>query len=309
MNAIEAQDLVREYAPGRGACGVSFRVAMGECYGVLGRNGSGKSTLVQLLLGLERASSGTLAVLGTPVRRGSRRHLARCGAALERSAHWRSLSGRQNAWFAARSYGLSRAVIARRLARWLDAADLTDQADEPVATYSFGMRKKLSLVEALVPEPDLLVLDEPTAAVDAHFALCLTEEIRRRCAEGKSTFLASNDPDWLGGAATRVAFVEAGRIAAEGTVEQHLADLSSCQELRVPLAAAQAVPAPPDLPGLRSFGQQDHTVTVVGENDPALVARVIEWISSNGGRPRRIALRGPSLRDAFLARTGVVVDG
>ena len=102
---VETHRLTLQYAPARGALGISVAVAPGECFTLLGRNGSGKSTLTRLILGLERPQSGWARVLGHEVSSGSRGHLAGIGFALDRTAHWPSLTGRQNAYFLARSYG------------------------------------------------------------------------------------------------------------------------------------------------------------------------------------------------------------
>jgi ABC-2 type transport system ATP-binding protein len=293
---IEARDLARLFPNGRGVRGVTLAVAAGECYALLGRNGSGKSTLTRLLLGLERPTGGSLRVPG----------LSRTGAALETSAHWDALTGRANAWFVARAYGLPADTIARRLEALFELADLTGQADEPVGAYSFGMRRKLAIVEALCHEPDLLVLDEPSAGVDAHFQVALADVVRRRCAEGLTTWIAGNDPDWTAAVATRVAFMDEGGILTEGTVEELVDEVSPLREACVTLIAPVPVPAP-DFPGLRSFEQDGQVLTALLERDPALVARLVEWAVRHGGEVQSAEVRRPTLRDAFLAATGKAV--
>lgn len=307
MQAIVAHNLARRYASGRGVCGLSLGVAAGECYAVLGRNGSGKSTLVRLLLALERPDAGDLEVLGESVARGSRRHLAGCGAALDRPVYWEALTGRQNAAFALAQYG-DHTTAPARLAAWLDRAGLAAQADDPVATYSYGMRKKLSLIEALAHEPALAILDEPTAGVDPQFLVELAGEISGRSRGGRTTFIASNDPDWIARVATRVAFVEAGCIVAEGTVEDLLAGVARLQEVQITLETAAPVPSPTDLPGLESCVQDGAALTAMMADDPHLVPRLLERLTAAGAAVRRLEVRRPSLRDAFLLATGKAVD-
>ncbi len=307
MDAIVARELVREYAPGRGACGMGLCVAEGECYGLLGRNGSGKSTLVRLVLGLERPDSGSLTVLGALVGEGSRRHLGRCGAALDTPALWPDLTGRQNAWFVCRSYGLSDEATETRLDDWFERADLAAVARERVSTWSFGMRRKLGLVQGMAHEPDLLVLDEPTAGVDAHFLVHLTEALRGRAERGATTLIASNDPDYLAGVATRVAFLDAGRIVAEGTVEELLAAVADRVEYRLALAGPVPVALPEDVPGLESFVQEGQEITAVGSYNATAIAVLVGWAVDSGASVRNLEIREPTLRDAFLTKTGKTV--
>ena len=303
MPVIEALDLIYEYNPGRGVCGLSMSVGRGECYAILGRNGSGKSTLTRLILGLKRRQSGRLNVLGRPVKGRSRQMLEKVGAVLDTSPHWENLSGFQNVFFAASSYGMSRRQAEVRVKELLDRSGLKDQAHEPVGTYSFGMRRKLSLIQAFVSNPELMVLDEPTAGVDPHFMAAMTEMIRARCETGKTTFITSNDPEWLAGTVSQVAFMEAGQIIEQGTVDELVARVSTLTEVRISLEDYLPLPDPP-MAGIRSFTQTGTVATVFMDKDPLLIPRLIEWISQEGRKIRAIETQGNSLREVFLLRTG-----
>ncbi len=307
MNVIEAHSLVREYAPHRGVSGVSLDVAPGQCYAVLGRNGCGKTTLTRLLLGLERPSAGGLSVLGYRVDAGSRCHLRRCGAALDTSVHWEHLTARQNASFIARSFGMSPNAIKERLDELLALADLANHADEPVANYSFGMRGKLSIIEAMLHEPELLILDEPTSGVDAQFLARLGNLIRLRCTAGQTTWISGNDPDWSSQVATHVAFMDAGSIVAEGTPARLVAELSPTCEVRIGMESPTDL-GEPHLNGVQSFSQNGETLTAVVTDDQVLIGRLIQWVCTSGGRLRTVEVRRPTLRDAFLVKTGKTIE-
>lgn len=303
MAVVEARQLRLEFAPGRGVCSVSLAVHEGCSFALLGRNGSGKSTLTRLVLGIARAEGGEVDVLGVNVGRGGRGHLARTGVALDTCAHWDRLSGRQNAVFFARSAGMSRAATEKRVDELFTLADLAKQADDPVETYSFGMRRKLSLVESILHDPELLVLDEPTAGVDAQFLLALAEMVRRRAATGRTTWIASNDPDWVAGTASRVAFMEGGRIVADGTVDELVAKVSSLSEVQIKLSTPTAVTAP-ELAGLRSFRQAGDRITALLQSDPELVPKLLSGIASQGVEVSSMEVRRGTLRDVFLLVTG-----
>ncbi len=300
---IEALDLIHEYNPGRGVCGLSMCVERGECFAILGRNGSGKSTLTRLILGLKRPQSGRLNVMGRPVEGRFRRMLEKVGAVLDTSPHWENLSGYQNLFFAASSYGMSRKKAETRVKELLDRSSLRGQANEPVGTYSFGMRRKLSLIQAFASDPELMIMDEPTAGVDPHFMAAMTEMIRARCEAGKTTFIASNDPEWLAGTVSRIAFMETGKIIEQGTVDELVARVSTLAEVRISLEDYSRLPDPP-MAGIRSFTQTGNVATVFMDQDPLLIPRLIEWISREGRKIRAIETLGNSLREVFLLRTG-----
>jgi ABC-type multidrug transport system ATPase subunit len=275
----------------------------GECYAVLGRNGSGKTTLTRMLLGLETVDRGELHVLGERIERGTRSHLSRLGVALDRSVHWDALSGWDNAYFAARAQGVPVTEVLRRLEEQFERAGLSAEAHEPVGTYSYGMRRKLSLIAALCHDPDLLVLDEPTAGVDPQFLVDMAETVRERSARGKATWVASNDPGWVGGVASRVLFLDAGQMAAEGTVAALVEEVAGLCEVSIGLGAAVPLPEP-GIDGVTSFDQQGTAVKALVGTDPALVPRLMSWIVEHGGDVKSLEVRRSTLRDAFLLKTG-----
>ena len=305
--AIRATGLVREYAPERGVCGIDLEVGWGECFALLGRNGSGKSTLTRLLIGIEKQDRGEIAVSGRSVVELSPSdrvlHLRELGIALDTSIHWKKLSGEANASFVANSYRMSRSKIEGRLNSLFGTASIADQADDAVGNYSFGMRRKLSIVEALAHDPKILVLDEPTSGVDAHFAERLGELVKERSQRGLTTWIASNDPDWVAGVAGRVAFVEKGRISAIGTVPELLAEVSPYQEIQVAVESPHPVSSPDDA-RIKTYTQNDEKITIVAEEDPMLIPSIMEWIIGQNARITSVQVRRSSLRDAFLLKTG-----
>jgi ABC-2 type transport system ATP-binding protein len=144
--------------------GVSLRVAAGETFGLIGPNGSGKTTLIRLLLGLGRATSGSVRVLGQPMP--DRRVASQIGYMTQSSALYGELSVRENLTFFATLYGLRGKAMRTRLAETLELVELRDRAGSPVRTLSGGMRQRVSLACALIHQPNLLVLDEPTVGID-----------------------------------------------------------------------------------------------------------------------------------------------
>ncbi|MDQ7858296.1 MAG: ABC transporter ATP-binding protein [Armatimonadota bacterium] len=197
---------------------ISLRVPQGGFFGLLGPNGAGKTTLLRLACGLLRPTAGRIEVLGDdPVRRPEavRRAL---GAVLggERALYWR-LTGRENLLYAAALYDLPPAPAAARAAELLRFVDLTERADDLVEGYSTGMRQRLALARALVHDPTLLILDEPTAGLDPHAQAAMRGLLDALAREGGRTIVMAThnllEADRLCDA---VAIVDRGRLVANG---------------------------------------------------------------------------------------------
>jgi ABC-type multidrug transport system ATPase subunit len=302
MDPIVAKDITRYYSTGRGVDNVSLSVKASQCFGVLGANGSGKTTLTRLVAGLDRVESGEISVLGKPAypRPSGLRKL--CGVSLDAPAHWEDLSGRQNLWFFARQYGINETGLRRRVNELLDEADLATQADEAVAGYSFGMRRKLTIIEALVHEPDLLILDEPSAGVDVAFQDRLVELIHQRCECGKTTWIADNNADWLARAATDVILLSEGRIKAQGSVQDLIASVSARNRIEIVLEQPD-FSATPNINGVMRFSCKENRLSAEVDGNPELPIELLKWIIASGGRVRSMEVRSVTLNEALVQRT------
>ncbi|HZD43295.1 MAG TPA: ABC transporter ATP-binding protein, partial [Methanomicrobiales archaeon] len=145
---------------------VTFEVQEGEIFGLLGSNGSGKSTLLKIAATLLPQDGGHVTYFGSEVPISRRSLLSRMGVLFDHAAHFDHLTGYENAYFFARSYGLPAAAARERLDLLFRRLDLSERQNDPVSTYSFGMRRKLSIIEALAHRPPILLLDEPSIGLD-----------------------------------------------------------------------------------------------------------------------------------------------
>ena len=189
---LRADGVARRHPSGHGAAPVSLCVAPGDVLGLVGPNGSGKTTLLRVLATLDPPTSGSVRWFGTADRR-SVAVRRRLGAALDTPVHVDALTGAQNAELFAGLYGVPRGRRRERLGELFAWAGLSEARDRPVGEYSLGMRRRLSLVEALCHDPDLLVLDEPTLALDEHGELDLERRLTEVTERGAAVVLATND--------------------------------------------------------------------------------------------------------------------
>ena len=201
--------------------GLSLSVRKGELFGLLGPNGAGKSTTVSLAVGLLAPDRGTVTIegLGTPANPAVRQQI---GVAPQAIALYDLLSGEENLRFFGEVYGLSGPVLATRVAWCLDFVGLTDRKDDAIAKYSGGMKRRLNLAAALVHDPQLLLLDEPTVGVDPQSRNKIFENIEALHAEGRTIIYTTHYMEEAVRLCERVAIVDAGRLLALGTVTELL---------------------------------------------------------------------------------------
>jgi ABC-type multidrug transport system ATPase subunit len=193
---------------------LDLRVRRGEVYGFLGPNGAGKTTTLRMLVGLIRPTSGRAHVLGAPP--GSRPALARTGALIEAPGFYPSLSGRDNLRVLARHAGVPEGAIAGAL----DAVGLADRGGDDFRTYSLGMKQRLGIAAALLKDPELLILDEPTNGMDPAGMAEMRTFIRDLGRERRTVLLSSHLMTEVEQVCDRVGVISRGALVAEGTVDE-----------------------------------------------------------------------------------------
>src|SRR2546426_1590311 len=198
--------------------GIDLRVERGEIFGLLGPNGAGKTTTMKMLATLLIPTSGTISVLGIDVLARPRDVRARLGAMLsgERSLYWK-LTARENLEYFAALYHVPPKETRARIERALEAVKLSDRADDYVERYSTGMRQRLALARALLPDPQLMILDEPTVGLDPQAARDLRARVRELRAEGRTVLLTTHYMEEADQLCDRVAIIDHGRIVALDT--------------------------------------------------------------------------------------------
>src|SRR5256884_6719513 len=185
--AIETHGLSKYFGQRKAVDGLTISIPVGTIAGFVGPNGAGKTTTIRLLLGLVRPSAGSATILGQPLTH-PERYLSYVGALIEAPAFYPSLSGRTNLEVLARLGDYPRS----RVGRVLELVELSDRAKDPVRTYSQGMKQRLGVAMALLPDPDLLILDEPANGLDPLGIIGMRDLLRRLREQGKTVFLSSH---------------------------------------------------------------------------------------------------------------------
>ena len=212
--ALEARGLTKRYGDALAVDRVSLSVRRGEVYGFLGPNGAGKTTTLRMLLGLIRPTSGSATVLGR--RPGDAAALAKIGSMIEGPAFYPYLSGRDNLAVVARYAGVGKA----HLDQVLETVDLGSRGGDKFGAYSLGMKQRLGVAAALLKEPDLVVLDEPTNGLDPAGMRDMRALIRRLGDEGHTVILSSHMLGEVQQVCDRVGVISSGQMILESTVEE-----------------------------------------------------------------------------------------
>jgi ABC-2 type transport system ATP-binding protein len=310
--AIEVHELVREFRKGpRAVDGIDLAVQTGEIYGFLGPNGAGKSTTVLMLTTLLPPTSGWAKVGGFDVVREGAQVRAAIGAALQEAALDMILTGREHLTLQGTLQGIPSAKRKQRTQALLERVGLSEAADRRVGGYSGGMKRRLDLALALVHEPRILFLDEPTTGLDPQSRAALWDEVARLAhEEGMTVFLTTQYLEEADALADRIGIIDRGKIVAEGTPARLKAEIGS-PSVEVAPVDVGASDTLAEL--LSAFGvtQRDGrgSVTVQLPGGEAQLAEIVRVLDSNHLRVESLQLHQPSLDDVFLAKTGRKLEG
>jgi ABC-2 type transport system ATP-binding protein len=304
--AIEVSGVVKRYDEVVALDGLDLTASHGQVVGLLGPNGAGKTTLVRVLATLLKADAGTARVLGLDVRRDAARLREHIGLAGQYAAVDENLTGLENLTMVGRLYGASRRPAKLRARELLERFELTEAGTRPAKTYSGGMRRRLDLAAALVAEPPVLFLDEPTTGLDPRSRLSLWTAIEERAAEGTTVLLTTQYLDEADRLADAIAVIDHGRLIAEGTSDE-LKDRLGRERLEIRLDEE----ADPEL-AVRVLAPmaceppiaQDGLVRVPVRERKGAIVEAVHRLSEAGVDVDDLLLRRPTLDDVFFALTG-----
>jgi lipooligosaccharide transport system ATP-binding protein len=301
-STLVARALKKSYGDFEAVRGVDFRVSGGECFGFLGPNGAGKTTTMKMIYGAVIPTSGELAVAGLDIYHHEREIKRRIGVVPQENNLDDELKVKENLLIYGRYYDLPRKVVLRRTDELLDFVQLSEKAEATVEQLSGGMKRRLLIARALINDPEIVVLDEPTTGLDPQARLLVWDRLRKLTDEGKTLILTTHYMEEAARLCDRLAIMEGGLIIAEGTpgalVEEHVSpqvielrtDHRSLEEL-LPIveAASDAV----------ERTGEDRLLAYTEDADALL-----ENVRSSGVGIENTVYRQAGLEDVFLRLTG-----
>jgi len=311
-DVIRAQGLVKRYKQVEALAGLDLSVPEGKVLALLGPNGAGKTTAVRVLTTLIRPDEGTATVAGVDVLADPAGVRARIGLSGQYAAVDEHLTGYENLEMVGRLYGLGKARSRERARELLERFDLVDAADRPSKTYSGGMRRRLDLAGALVAQPPVLVLDEPTTGLDVRARQQMWEVIRDLVASGATLLLTTQYLEEADRLAHDILVIDHGRAIARGTADELKAQTGG-ERIEVVLAdpaqheTARGVLA--DVArGEIGADESGRSLHVRVDGGAAALMRVLQDFEAAGIDVLDVGLRRPTLDDVFLALTGHVAE-
>ncbi|MDG6103706.1 ABC transporter ATP-binding protein [Dactylosporangium aurantiacum] len=299
---VDARDLVKTYNSGlRAVDGITFQVRRGEAFGVLGANGAGKSSTMRMVACTSPVSGGTLRVLGGDPDRDGAAVRARLGVVPQEDSVDTDLTVRENLLIYGRYFGMRWADITRRTTELLEFARLTERADEQVSNLSGGMRRRLTIARALINDPAIVLLDEPTTGLDPQARHLLWERLFQLKQDGVTLLLTTHYMDEAEQLCDRLIIMDGGKIIAEGTPADLIARYSTREVLELRFPAAEREVAAEKLQGLTDrvdvFADRVLLYTANGEETLAAV-------HERKVTPLTALVRRSTLEDVFLTLTG-----
>ncbi|HEV7807870.1 MAG TPA: ATP-binding cassette domain-containing protein [Solirubrobacteraceae bacterium] len=312
MAAIEVIGLERRFKGGLKAVdGIDLEVAAGEVYGFLGPNGAGKTTTVRMLVTLLRPTGGHARVAGYDVATQPAQVRRRIGVALQEAALDPLMTGSELIELQATLHGIAPRSVRRRGAGLIERVGLSGAAGRRVGTYSGGMRRRLDLAMALIHEPEVLFLDEPTTGLDPTSRLTLWDEVRRLRDEGTTVFLTTQYLEEADQLADRLGIIAAGRIVAEGTPAALKAEVGR-PHLDLVLAEGSDLDRARDV--VAHFGERRPStegchLSIALERGAADIAPILRALDDADFEVAELELKQPTLDDVFLDKTGEHLEG
>ena len=296
--AIEVRDLKKSYGEVDAVRGVSFEVARGEVFCLLGPNGAGKTSIVEILEGYRTRTGGEARVFGLDPARSARKLRERVGIVLQHSGVQRDLTVAELLEMYGRYYSRRRPVD-----EVIEVVELTDKRDVRATKLSGGQRRRLDLALALIGDPDLIFLDEPTTGFDPAARRQAWSTVRSLCELGKTIFLTTHYMDEAQHLSNRVAIVNAGEIIATGRPEELGGRDLRPAEIRFVLPHDWSLGDIPDVPSLERAIDGDRVL--VSTSEPVVATQTItSWALDHGIELGHFSVSQPTLEDIYLELTG-----
>jgi ABC-2 type transport system ATP-binding protein len=303
---LRVEGLVKSYGTRRAVDGVSFQVLAGQTVGLLGPNGAGKSTTVSMLCGLLKPDAGQVLLDGQSVTTGAAGVKRRIGLVPQDLALYDDLSAYENLRLFGALYGLKAKPLNERIERVLGLVNLVDRARDKPATFSGGMKRRLNIAAALLHDPDLLILDEPTVGVDPQSRNAIFDTLEALQAQGRALIYTSHYMEEVERLADHIVIIDHGKVLADDSPAALHRKLAAKALLRVELAepvGAALLDALRSQAGVTTLAAEGSALDI-GLTDNADAVPLLGWLQGQGHRPVHFATARASLEDIFLDLTG-----
>ena len=303
---LKVVNLSKSYGARRAVDAVSFQVQSGQTVGLIGPNGAGKSSIVGMICGLLRIDAGSVELDGMAVTGGRSSAKRRIGFVPQELALFDDLSARDNLKLFAALYGIRGAELTRRCDQVLELVNLAERAGEKPATFSGGMKRRLNIAAALMHEPQLLILDEPTVGVDPQSRNAIFDTLEQLKKMGRSLIYTSHYMEEVERLADQIVIIDHGKVLADETPAALYRRLPAQAALRIELSHAAPAALVDGIRALHGVGsvRSDACTLDIGLTNSEDALMVMLYLERQGSRPLHFATAHTKLEDVFLNLTG-----
>jgi len=307
LGSIEANNLVKEFDGLRAVDKVTFEVNQGEIFGFLGPNGAGKTTTVRMITGVLRPDSGRAYIDGVDVTTNPISAKERIGIAPEEANCYIDLTARGNMHLAGELYSVPKKKIKEKSEKLLNQFGLADRVDSKVKGFSKGMKQRLILAMALVNDPPILFLDEPTAGLDVASQRLIKERIRKLNKQGKTVFLTTHNISEADKLCDRVAIINKGQIATIDSPEKLKSTIQSTQSALVSFSgnglSQDKLDCLKELKTVEEIEKEGDKYRLYGSDPGEIVEEVVDFARNENLKIISLNTSGPSLEEVFTHLT------
>jgi ABC-2 type transport system ATP-binding protein len=301
---LEAQGLRKAYGDRTAVSDVSLSARAGEVLGLLGPNGAGKSTTVGMIAGLTNPDAGSVTVGGATLAADEFAFKRRIGLVPQDLALFEDLPALANIELFGALYDLPKATLKKRALEVLEMVGLADRARDKPATFSGGMKRRLNIACALVHDPDVLLLDEPTAGVDPQSRNAIFDNLEALKRAGKALVYTTHYMEEAERLADRIVVIDHGKVVASGTLAELLRVLPAAQTLAIDIEGTPDLAALQHIEGVKQVAFETGTLTVGLDDLTRSAGAVLQAVSASGASVRHLSSGRANLEDVFLALTG-----
>lgn len=308
---ITVEDLVKKFNGHTAVDGVSFEINRGEIFGLLGPNGAGKSTIISILCCLLEPTLGSVIIDGSDIRRNANNIKKIIGVVPQEISLYHTLTARENLAFYGKIYGLSGRALKTRVEALLDMAGLTERADDLLEGYSGGMKRRINIAAALLHEPSILYLDEPTTGVDPQSRRRIYDTIQDLNRQGMTVLLTTHQMEDAEKLCHRIAIMDKGKLIALDTLKGLLELVGESDLIHV--LAPEILPGPVEsikrMPDVQKVSLDDGNMSIQLVRGRESLVGIIDILTSSKTQVESIYIKEPDLETLFLHLTGTKLRG
>lgn len=304
--AIQINDLHKYYDDVKAVEGVSLQIEAGSVFSLLGPNGAGKSTTISVIAGLLRPNQGEATILGHSITKEPQKAKEHIGVVPQEIALYEDLTARENLVFWARMYGLRGAELKERVDAILELIELADRQHSKVEKYSGGMKRRLNIGVALLHEPDIVIMDEPTVGIDPQSRRKILDSVLALNEEGMTVLYTTHYMEEAQELSDRIAIIDHGKVIAEGSHEELVKIVGELDRIELTFSTeiTEKLDAWKSLPGVHAVTPDTNAATLLVEDSDLVLPHLFEAAAKDHLRITSVNVHEPNLETVFLHLTG-----